>query len=98
MLLPGIFVILPYYNKEIDKLLKDSNSDMENIIYNIMFYLGRYSVWEELFPEVFSNNQKFSRELIKYKPFVDELYDLLAKSIRRLSKSFDSSLIIYLLF
>lgn len=77
---------LPHYNKEIDKLLKDSNSYMEDIIYNIMFYLGRYSVWEELFPEVFANSQKFSKELAKYKPVVDELYILLKKNSGKMSE------------
>lgn len=50
---------------------------MEYIIYNLMFYLGRYSIWEKLFPKEYGNNIKFPKELIKYKPVVDELYAVL---------------------
>ena len=72
-----INIDLPNYNEEIDKILKDDDLDMEEIIYNLMIYLGRYSAWEKLFPKDFINNQKFSIELSKYKPVVDELYNLL---------------------
>lgn len=77
---------LPNKNKEIDKLLRDSNSDMENIIYNLMFYLGRYSVWEELFPNEFSNSKNFATELIKYEPIVDELYNLLRNNTGKMNE------------
>lgn len=68
---------LPVKNKEIEEYLKDGNIDMEYIIYNLMFYLGRYSMWEKLFPKEFGNNIKFPDELNKYKPVVDELYEAL---------------------
>ena len=68
---------LPVKNKEIEEYLKDENVDMEMIIYNLMFYLGRYSIWEKLFPKEFGNNIKFPDELIKYKPVVDKLYTAL---------------------
>lgn len=68
---------LPIKNKEIEDYLKDNDTDMEDIIYNLMFYLGRYAIWEKLFPESFSNNVRFSSELNKYKPLVDKLYDAL---------------------
>ena len=79
-------VELPNHNKEIEKLLKDHDSDMEDIIYNLMFYLGRYSVWEDLFPSEFSNNQKFSAELLKYKPFIDDLYNLLKNNFDKMNE------------
>lgn len=72
-----INIELPNHNEEIDRLLKDEDSDMEDIIYNLMLYLGRYSVWEELFPTIFIDGKKYSKELFKYKPIVDELYNLL---------------------
>lgn len=71
---------LPNKNREIERLLKNENSDMEDIIYHLMFYLGRYSIWEKLFPEEFSNNQKFPNELLKYEPLITELYKLLSNS------------------
>ncbi len=61
-------------NKEIEGYLKNDDTDMEYIIYNLMFYLGHYAIWEKLFPEKFSNNIKFPNELNKYKPVVDKLY------------------------
>ena len=64
-------------NKEIEDYLKDDNIDMEIIIYNLMFYLGRYSIQEKLFPKEFSNNIKFPDELNKYKSIVKELYEIL---------------------
>lgn len=64
-------------NKELEDLLKNENSDMEDIIYGLMFYLGRYSVWEKLFPKEFDKNSKFPEELIKYSPLVGELYNAL---------------------
>ena len=67
----------PNKNKEIEDYLKNDNIDMEEIIYNLMFYLGRYSIWEKLFPNEFSNNSKFPDELNKYKPLIDELYNVL---------------------
>ena len=42
-----------------------------------MFYLGRYSVWEKLFPEEFSENKKLSNRLLNYEPLITELYKLL---------------------
>lgn len=81
-----INIELPNYNEEIDRLLKDEDSDMEDIIYNLMFYLGRYSVWEKLFPNEFINNQKFSTELLKYKPIVDELYNLLKNNFGKMNE------------
>ena len=51
-----------------------------------MFYLGRYSVWEKLFPNEFINNQKFSTELLKYKPIVDELYNLLKNNFGKMNE------------
>ena len=68
---------LPVKNKEIEDYLKNDDIDMEYIIYNLMFYLGRYAIWEKLFPEKFSNNVKFPNELNKYKPVVDKLYETL---------------------
>ena len=59
---------------------------MEEIIYNLMIYLGRYSAWEKLFPKDFINNQKFSIELSKYKPIVDELYNLLKNNSCKTNK------------
>jgi len=70
---------LPVKNKEIEEYLKDENVDMEMIICNLMFYLGRYSIWEKLFPKDFDNNIKFLDVLIKYKPVVDKLYTSLKK-------------------
>ena len=81
-----INIELSNHNEELDRLLNDEKSDMEDIIYNLMFYLGRYSIWEELFFDVFSNNQKFSKELIKYNPFVDELYDLLKNNSGKMNE------------
>ena len=71
---------LPNKNKEIEEYLTDKNIGVEEIIYNIMFYLGRYSVWEELFPNEFGNNKKFPEELLKYKPYIDELYNTLKEN------------------
>ena len=68
---------LPIKNKEIVDVLICDDLDMEEVIYNLMFYLGRYSIWEELFPNEFCNNDKFPEELNKYKPVVDELYKAL---------------------
>lgn len=68
---------LPVKNKEMEEYLTDDNIDMEYIIYNLMFYLGRYSIWEKLFPKEFVNNARFPDELNKYKPVVDELYEAL---------------------
>lgn len=65
---------LPNKNKEIEDYLKSDDEDMEYIIYNLMFYLGRYSIWEELFPNEFCDNKKFPDELLKYKPIIDDLY------------------------
>ena len=77
---------LPNHNKEIDTLLKDDDSDIEDIIYNLMLYLGRYSIWEELFPNEFINNKKFSTELLKYKPIIDELYNLLKNNSGKMNE------------
>lgn len=68
---------LPIKNKEIVYILNNEDLDMEYIIYNLMFYLGRYSVWEELFPEKFNNGNEFPDGLNKYKPVVDDLYKAL---------------------
>ncbi len=81
-----INIELSNHNKEIDELLKDEDEDLENIIYNIMLYLGRYSVWEELFPRDFANNQKFSKELSKYEPIVNELYILLKNNSGKMNE------------
>ena len=75
---------LPVKNKEIEEFLIDDNIDMEMIIYNLMFYLGRYSIWEKLFPKEFGNNVKFPNELNKYKPVVDELYEALKNNSGRM--------------
>lgn len=68
---------LPIKNKEIVDILNNEDSDMEYIIYNLMLYLGRYSIWEELFFEEFNNGNKFPEELNMYKPVIDELYKVL---------------------
>ena len=60
--------------EELSDLLKNEDADVEDIIYNLMFYLGRYSVWEKLFPEEFINNQKLPKEMLKYEPLITELY------------------------
>ena len=70
---------LPNKNKEIVDYLK-SDEDMEYIIYNLMFYLGRYSIWEDLFPNEFNINKNFPEELLKYQPIIDELYIALKNS------------------
>jgi len=75
---------LPVKNKEIEEYLKYDNIDMELIIYNLMFYLGRYSIWEKLFPKEFGNNIKFPDELNKYKPVVDELDEVLKNNSGRM--------------
>ena len=77
---------LPIKNKEIEEYLKDDNIDMEYIIYNLMFYLGRYSIWEKLFPKEFGNNVKFPDELNKYKPVVDKLYEALKNNSGRMEE------------
>ena len=45
-----------------------------------MFYLGRYSIWEELFPNEFNINKNFPEELLKYQTIIDELYISLKNS------------------
>lgn len=67
---------LPIKNDELDNYLTN-DYDLEEIIYNLMFYLGRYSVWEDWFPDEFKNGNHFSKELKKYQPLVDTLFDLL---------------------
>ena len=52
-------------------------NDLEDIIYDLMFYLGRYSVWEELFPSEFSKGLNYPSELSKYEPLISDLYDCL---------------------
>ena len=76
---------IPNKNNKLDEILKDNDIDIEDIIYNLMFYLGRYSVWEELFPTEFNNGKKFSKELFKYKPIVDELYNLLNNNPKKMN-------------
>lgn len=68
---------LPKRNKELEDILKNKNIDIDYIVYNVMLYLGKYSVWEELFPEEFNNGSKFPDELNKYKPLVGVLYNTL---------------------
>ena len=68
---------LPIKNKEIEDLLNNKDSDIEYIIYQLMFYLGRYSVWEELFPKEFRKNKKLSNVLLIYESLITELYKLL---------------------
>ena len=80
-----INIELSNQNEELDRLLNDEESDIEDIIYNLMLYLGRYSIWEELFSDVFSNNRKFSKELLKYEPIVDELFNLLKNNSGKMS-------------
>lgn len=75
---------LPVKNKEIEEYLTDDNIDIEMLIYNLMFYLGRYSIWEELFPKEFGNNARFPEKLTKYKPVVDELYEALKNNSGRM--------------
>ena len=65
---------LPIKNKEIENNLKNEDADVEDIIYNLMFYLGCYSVWERLFPEEFNNNQKLPKEMLKYETLITGLY------------------------
>ena len=73
----SMIVALRIKNKEVEELLKNKNSGIENVIYNLMFYLGRYSVWEDWFPNEFENGKHFSEGLKKYLPLVDVLFDLL---------------------
>lgn len=70
-------VELPKKNNELDEYLINNECDLEDIIYNLMFYLGRYSVWEDWFPSEFENGKHFSVELKKYLPLIVELSDLL---------------------
>lgn len=65
---------LPNKNESITKSLIDDDTDLEDVIYDLMFYLGRYSVWEDLFSNEFKNGKKFPKELLKYDPIVFELY------------------------
>ena len=46
-----------------------------------MLYLGRYSIWEELFFGEFNNGNKFPEELNMYKPVIDELYKVLKNKL-----------------
>ena len=50
-----------------------------------MLYLSRYSVWEDLFPDEFNNNKMFPKELKKYEPLINILYNHLKHN----SKEFD---------
>lgn len=68
---------LPNKNKLITETLTNDDNDLEDIIYELMFYLGRYSVWEELFPSEFSKGLNYPSELSKYEPLVSDLYDCL---------------------
>ena len=77
---------LPIKNKEIEDLLKNEDADVEDIIYNLMFYLGRYSVWEKLFPEEFNNNQKLPKEMLKYEPLITELYKSLKNNSEKIEE------------
>lgn len=70
-------VELPKKNNELDEYLTNNECDLEDIIYNLMFYLGRYSVWEDWFPNEFENGKHFSKELKKYLPLISVLFDLL---------------------
>ena len=76
---------IPLQNKMMKKYLVDDKTDMEEIIYNLMLYLGRYSVWEEFFPDEFNNNKMFPKELKKYEPLINEIYNHLKHN----SKEFD---------
>ena len=76
---------IPLQNKIMEEYLIDDEIDMEEIIYNLMLYLGRYSVWEDLFPDEFNNNKMFPKELKKYEPLINILYNHLKHN----SKEFD---------
>lgn len=73
---------IPLQNKMMEKYLVDDETDMEEIIYNLMLYLGRYSVWEEFFPDEFNNNKMFSKELKKYEPLINVLYNHLKHNLK----------------
>lgn len=51
-----------------------------------MFYLGRYSVWEKLFPQEFNDGKEYPNELLKYKPLIDELYKKLKSNPNKMEE------------
>lgn len=77
---------LPNKNEEIEEFLKDEDLDLEDIIYYLMFYLGRYSVWEKLFPQEFNDGKEYPNELLKYKPLIDELYKKLKSNPNKMEE------------
>ena len=64
--LPHVLVTVPIFLRKLAFF---------HVLYNLMFYLGRYSVWSEFFPETFANNEMFPERLKEYKPLIDELYN-----------------------
>ena len=70
---------LPNKNKTLEDSINNTELDFEDIIYELMFYLGRYSIWEEVFPNEFENGKRYPDILDKFQPIINKLYELLKK-------------------
>lgn len=73
------------YPTQLDYLIKQLWEHVDSptqFIYNIMQFLGRYSVWEDMFPEHF-NSAKLPQTLINgFGKKINELYSFLQSNIK----------------
>lgn len=70
--------------------MKSSNETLDNKLYEAMQFMGRYCVWEQLFPEIFNEEkrkQTFDTKMLT-------LYDFLVNhlTLEDANKDFDEML------
>ena len=75
---------LPNKNKALEDSINNTEIDYEDIIYELMLYLGRYAIWEKLFPNEFKNGKRYPNILNEFQPVIDKLYKLLKNNSNNL--------------
>lgn len=81
----------PYQLEKVSKVMKSSNETLDNKLYEVMQFMGRYCVWEQLFPEIF--NEEFRKRTFDDDMFLN-LYDFLVNhlTLEDANKDFDEML------
>lgn len=80
---------LPYQIKWFAQQYEAANGNADIQLYETMQFMGRYSVWEKLFPNVF--NGKLRKHIFGSNPWMIDMYEFLIKhqDIESANKNYD---------
>lgn len=66
---------LPYQINSLSQQYEAANGNADQQLYELMQFMGRYSIWEKLFPNVF--NKRVRQHVFGSNPWMLDMYDFL---------------------